>query len=169
MDNSSLNKCPKPSGQAFRPPAPFGQCPNRPCNFLSGASLRSLDFAFNGSLDLHRISICLWLWVVQYIVQGPLSFYLSHMLWCTKFTIKKLCSDSLINPLLWIICSLHSSNTRIIWQTVRLHDEMRAKALAKFWQLVGLWNTCLHNVLRKMRSIDFQRCITRWVWDRSGG
>ena len=28
LDNSSLNKCPKPSGQAFRPTHPNGQCPN---------------------------------------------------------------------------------------------------------------------------------------------
>ena len=44
MDNSSQNKCPKPFGQGSRPPPPFGQCPNRPCNFLSGASLSALNF-----------------------------------------------------------------------------------------------------------------------------
>ena len=39
MDNSSQNKCPKPFGQGSRPPPPFGQCPNRPDIFQTGASL----------------------------------------------------------------------------------------------------------------------------------
>ena len=42
MDNSSQNKCPKPFGQGSRPPPPFGQCPNRPGIFLTGASLTPL-------------------------------------------------------------------------------------------------------------------------------
>ena len=29
LENSSLKKCPKPSGQGFRPPLPNGQCPNK--------------------------------------------------------------------------------------------------------------------------------------------
>ena len=39
LENSSLKKCPKPSGQGFRPPPPNGQCPNRGGALLKGASL----------------------------------------------------------------------------------------------------------------------------------
>ena len=39
LENSSLKKCPKPSGQGFRPPPPNGQCPNRGGDLLKGASL----------------------------------------------------------------------------------------------------------------------------------
>ena len=41
LENSSLKKCPKPSGQGFRPPPPNGQCPNRGGDLLKGASLRT--------------------------------------------------------------------------------------------------------------------------------
>ena len=49
---SSLNKCPKPSGQAFRPPAPFGQCPNRGCNIFDGASLTTFGDILGTIRDL---------------------------------------------------------------------------------------------------------------------
>ena len=39
----AVNKCPKPSGQAFRPPNPNGQCPNVGLNNYYGSSL-SLRF-----------------------------------------------------------------------------------------------------------------------------
>ena len=40
LDNSSLNKRPKPSWQALRPPpSPYGQCPNKPGKNFRGASL----------------------------------------------------------------------------------------------------------------------------------
>ena len=39
LENSSLKKCPKPSGQGFRPPPPYGQCPNRGDANFKGASL----------------------------------------------------------------------------------------------------------------------------------
>ena len=39
LDNSSLNKCPKPSWQGSRPSPPNGQCPNRSGIFFGGASL----------------------------------------------------------------------------------------------------------------------------------
>ena len=48
MDNSSQNKCPKPFGQGSRPPPLFGQCPNRPCVFLSGASRNGQGGPFSG-------------------------------------------------------------------------------------------------------------------------
>ena len=41
LENSSIKKCPKPSGQGFRPPPPNGQCPNRGGDILKGASLTS--------------------------------------------------------------------------------------------------------------------------------
>ena len=41
LENSSLKKCPKPSGQGFRLPPPNGQCPNRGGDLLKGASLKS--------------------------------------------------------------------------------------------------------------------------------
>ena len=40
LENLSLKKCPKPARQAFRPPAPNGQCPNRACVNFYGSSLR---------------------------------------------------------------------------------------------------------------------------------
>ena len=40
LDSSSLNKCPKPSGQAFRTPPPNGQCPNVGGDNANGSSLR---------------------------------------------------------------------------------------------------------------------------------
>ena len=58
MDNSSLNKCPKPSGQGSRPP-PFGQCPNRPCNFFSGASLTHYPNA-NTKFNHGRVGHTAW-------------------------------------------------------------------------------------------------------------
>ena len=48
MDNSSQNKCPKPFGQGSRPPPPFGQCPNRPDIFQTGASLSQPGYLFAG-------------------------------------------------------------------------------------------------------------------------
>ena len=39
LANSSLKKCPKPSGQGSRPTHPYGQCPNAPSMNLRGASL----------------------------------------------------------------------------------------------------------------------------------
>ena len=36
LDNSSLNKCPKPSWQALRPPPPNGQCPFEPGDNFGG-------------------------------------------------------------------------------------------------------------------------------------
>ena len=39
LANSSLKKCPKPSGQGFRPTHPYGQCPNRGDAKFKGASL----------------------------------------------------------------------------------------------------------------------------------
>ena len=36
LANSSLKKCPKPSGQGLRPPPSYGQCPNAPCMNLRG-------------------------------------------------------------------------------------------------------------------------------------
>ena len=42
LENSSLKKCPKPSGQGFRPPPPNGQCPNRGGTLLKGASVSTL-------------------------------------------------------------------------------------------------------------------------------
>ena len=40
LENSSLKKCPKPSGQGFRPPPPNGQCPHGGGDKLKGASLK---------------------------------------------------------------------------------------------------------------------------------
>ena len=40
LDNSSLNKCPKPSGQAFRPTHSNGQCPNVGGVNVKGCSLK---------------------------------------------------------------------------------------------------------------------------------
>ena len=42
LENSSLKKCPKPSGQGFRPPPPNGQCPHGGGDKLKGASLTQL-------------------------------------------------------------------------------------------------------------------------------
>ena len=43
LENSSLKKCPKPTGQGFRPPPPpNGQCPNRGGILWKGASLRKV-------------------------------------------------------------------------------------------------------------------------------
>ena len=44
LDNSSLNKCPKPSWQGSRPPPPNGQCPNRSGDIFVGASLTNLTY-----------------------------------------------------------------------------------------------------------------------------
>ena len=43
LANSSLKKCPKPSGQGLRPPPPYGQCPNAPSMNLRKASLTHID------------------------------------------------------------------------------------------------------------------------------
>ena len=43
LANSSLKKCPKPSGQGLRPPPPYGQCPNAPSMNLRKASLTRED------------------------------------------------------------------------------------------------------------------------------
>ena len=42
LENSSLKKCPKPSGQGFRPLPPNGQCPHGGGDKLKGASLTPL-------------------------------------------------------------------------------------------------------------------------------
>ena len=42
LENSSLKKCPKPFGQGFRPTHPYGQCPNRGDANFCGASLRPM-------------------------------------------------------------------------------------------------------------------------------
>ena len=47
LENSSLKKCPKPSGQGFRPPPPYGQCPNRVRANLTGASLTARELLRN--------------------------------------------------------------------------------------------------------------------------
>ena len=46
LENSSLKKCPKPSGQALRPPPPCGQCPNRSFINLSWASQSNVLHCF---------------------------------------------------------------------------------------------------------------------------
>ena len=51
LENSSIKKCPKPSGQGFRPSPPNGQCPNRGGDILKGASLRWMC-----------VSICMCVW-----------------------------------------------------------------------------------------------------------
>ena len=51
LENSSLKKCPKPSGQGFRPPPPNGQCPNRGGDLLKGASLSCIRR--DGTLKVH--------------------------------------------------------------------------------------------------------------------
>ena len=56
LENSSLKKCPKPSGQGFRPPPPNGQCPNGGGDKLKGASLTSIGA--EGDEGWESIAVC---------------------------------------------------------------------------------------------------------------
>ena len=57
LENSCLKKCPKPSGQGLRPP-PYGQCPNRGDAKFKGVSLSKDDWAFL-CFECNTIHICI--------------------------------------------------------------------------------------------------------------
>ena len=52
LGSSSLNKCPKP---------PFGQCPNRGCNFFGGASLTALGQVFSRRCHVRCLRWLTWI------------------------------------------------------------------------------------------------------------
>ena len=104
------------------------------------------------------ITILIWLFCRQVYCQSSLIFIAVH---CS-------CKPNLPHPTNHFACYYTAtSSPPQLWHTSRLRLGVSAKALAKFWRLIGLRKYFFLFTIRKRRSVAFQPCITlggvHWV------
>ena len=93
----SLKNCHKQFGQAFRPPPPFGQCPNLHGFFLGGASLSHFECQYFAKWIGNRY----WALGLSFIWLGPVHAHSSGVKQAQVFELVFFC-------LRFILCSITS-------------------------------------------------------------